>query len=159
MDEAPRPTPPVVAILCPAGWGLRNMVHSGVTTRLHESGLATVLLARQQVLRECAPGRGTVGASAELLPAPKIGSERGHAAFFALLRASFARRYRISTYRVFNQWRRRNDGAWLKTRNQVVEVLSLVGSREPFYSWQVRASEARYRRSRDISAVTRQMRE
>ena len=147
----------VVAILCPAGWGLRNMVHSGVTSLLHKNGIATRVLARSRVVRDGEQEWGPASSGAELLDASVIRSERGHAALNAVLRASFARRHRISTYRIFNRWRRRHDGPWLRTRNAVVELLSLVGSREQFYSWQVRASEVRYQRSRDVAPIVRQL--
>jgi len=108
-------------------------------------------------LRVAAGDLGTAAAGAELLALPAIRSQRGHAAFNALLRASFARRYRISTYRIFNRWMRRDDGPWQEIRYAAIEVLSLLGSRQPLFGWQVRNHERLYRRSRDLGPVIRQL--
>src|SRR5207249_10554383 len=89
---ARRSAEPVVAILCPAGWGLRNFVHGGIVAHLHERGIRAHVLMPDGHLRVAAGDLGTAAAGAELLALPAIRSQRGHAAFNALLRASFARR-------------------------------------------------------------------
>jgi hypothetical protein len=146
-----------VVILCPAGWGLRNFVHGGIVADLERRGIPTSVLVPLQYLH-AAPDWGATATGLELLAAPVIRSQRGHAALNALLRASFARRHHISTYRIFNRWILRRAGLWHKTRTAVIEALSLAGSREPFYSWQVRNWESLYTRSRDIGAIRRQLR-
>ncbi len=150
---------PVVAILCPAGWGIRNILHSGLTTHLQARGIGTVVLTVKEYLHDAQRDWSAAARGLELLDAPVIGSQRGHAALNGLLRASFARRHRISTYRILNRLRRQNEGARPGVRNAVLEALSLLGSRDPFYGWQVRAAEALFRRSRDLGPATRQLQE
>ncbi len=148
---------PSAVILCPAGWGLRNFVHAGIVTELGRRGIRPHVLMPEPYLGSALGDWGAVAAGAELLSVPVIRSRRGHAALNALLRASFARRHRISTYRILSRWTPRTEKPWPMARDAVIELLSLPGSRQPFYGWQVRNWERRFRKSRDLGRVTRQL--
>ena len=81
LPRGARSAEPVVAILCPAGWGLRNFVHVGIVAHLHERGIRAHVLMPDGHLRVAAGDLGTAAAGAELLALPAIRSQRGHASF------------------------------------------------------------------------------
>jgi hypothetical protein len=93
----------------------------------------------------------------ELLDAPVTRPQRGKPTLDALLRASFCRRYDISSFSIFNRWLRRDDSAWQRIRNTLVDALSTVGRRDPFFHWQIRFLESVVRRTRDATAIREQL--
>jgi hypothetical protein len=146
-----------IVILCPAMWGIRNMVHSGVTSLLRTRGFRVILLAAKDLSYE--PINGSTEKGCELLKAPEIRSQRGKSALEAFLRASFHRRYRISTHRIKERWHRRNHSLWVKTRNALIELVSIVGSKDPFFHWQIEYLDQFRRRTQDLSPIALQLKE
>jgi hypothetical protein len=148
-----------IVILCPTVWSYRNVVVSGILQRLEENGLACHLLLGKfgealladadERIEECAPMR----------PALPIRSQRGKAARNSLLQASFARRYGLGASAILTKWQNRDETTWLRPQNRVVNLLSTIASREPFYSWQVASAERFVERTRDMGPVLDQLRQ
>ncbi len=145
-----------LAILCPKTWGVRNVVHSGMIGHLKQRGLRACLLVPGEDLSQ-APDDW--GACAELLRTPVFGSQRGLSFLAALTYASFSRRHDVNFRRILGPWSRRHDGPWLIARHVAVEALSVIGSREPLYSWQIRYRERWIRRTRDFGPIIHQLKQ
>lgn len=147
-------THPVV-ILCPTAWGVRNVAHSGMLPLLSARGAGARVLTSSNHPR---PITSEAGPTSELLSA-RIAPARGDAALGALFSASFARRHTIATHGVFGPWMRRHLGPLDRLRHAGLELLSVIGSREPFYSWQGRMVEQRLRRATEVAPMIEQLRD
>ena len=146
-----------IVILCPAMWGIRNMVHSGVTSLLRTRGFRVIVIAAKNLSYETIDGSTEMGC--ELLKATEMRSQRGKSALEALLRASFSRRNMISSYRIKERWHRKTYSPWVKTRNALIELGSIIGSKDPFFRWQIEYLDRFRRRTQDLSLVARQLKE
>lgn len=142
-----------VAILCPTVWGYRNVVVSGVLERLESRGLRCHLLVGEFGQELPADRARPIGRSARLRPAVPVKSQRGKAMRNALLQASFARRYGLEASAILSQWQNRDRTAWQRTRDRVVDLVSIVTSRQPLYGWQVSSTERFVERTRDMGPV------
>jgi len=95
--------------------------------------------------------------SFELLGTPIVKSERGKPLLDALLNASFARRYRTSSYPIFTEWEKRNERGWLRLRSTAIESISRFGSNDICYQWQIKNLKRFLRRTRDYSQIKTQL--
>ena len=143
-----------IAVLCPTVWGYRNVVDSGVLNRLEAAGARVhVLLGEFGQTLPSDPQR-RIRNCAALRAAPVIRSQSGKAARNALLQASFARRHGLTAPAILSDWQNRDKGLRQRLRDSVVELLSVAGSRQPFYGWQVSSEERFFERTHDLGAVT-----
>lgn len=148
---------PVVAVLCPMAWGVRNFVYSGVIRRLLERGMRPrLLLPRALATPVLAAGLGPQSVlpllQAEQRPC------RGAAMQYALLAASFARRHRLVTRRIMHPWavtQRRGS----RLRELCIELGATTGAHDPVFEWQRKWFERRVAASLDLRQIARQLRE
>lgn len=132
-------TGPVV-ILCPTAWSLRNVLLSGLHAALRESQVDVRILSTPRANSALAEG----WQGPEAVEMVSGGSRRMSAAAAVinlLVNASFARRHALTTYGIFRAWRGRDESPARRARHATVRVLAVLGCREPFFSWQVRAQE------------------
>jgi len=155
MSAGSRTRPPSVVILCPTAWGIRNVVLSGMLDAIR--GAATVhLLATARAdnaVSERWPGAG----HEEMLPAADIGRHRTHDLLRVVLHASFARRHRLSTYPIFNRWRRRDQGPARRAWNAAVQALAVAGATDPLFRWQAAADRRLTRARADLAPIVAQL--
>lgn len=151
--------PAPIAILCPTVWGYRNAVVSGVVDRLEAAGARVHLLVGEFGQTLPSDPERRIRDCAALRPAPAVRSQRGKAARNALLQASFARRHGLSAPAILSDWQNRDKGFWQGLRDSAVDLLSLAGSRQPFYGWQVSSEERFFERTHDLRAVTAHLEE
>ena len=134
--------------LCPAHWGVRNVVHSGMLEALEQNLESAAVLAGTPDshaswypdLRRPDPASGSTATAgggeawcSELKAPPIRHHPRGQAALYALQRASFFRRYGIATDRVCNWWYRRGVGARGRMWDWAISLGALVGARDAFF--------------------------
>jgi hypothetical protein len=146
-----------VVILCHGVWALRNVVYSGLAEKLRTRGVPAHLVLGRTAARSLETDGRQTADNLEWCPAPLVGAQRGKPTLEALVRASFARRYGLTSHRIFTRWHERNATPWVRSRNAVAEALAVVGSREPFFGWQLSWLDQVARRSRDRTAVRRQL--
>ncbi len=141
-----------IAILCPGVWSIRNVVHSGLTERLRAAGIRPHLIVGgpDAWLLESIANQEDCS---RLLDAPLVRRARGKPSLDALLRASFCRHHGLSSYRVFNRWRREAETPWQRARNVVVDLLSVPGSEARVLRWQIANLERLTRHTRNLDPV------
>lgn len=143
-----------VLFICPAHWGIRNVVHSGMAALLRAQGVQVFIAtaSSNNSHKDWYPENGEanlkksdsyslLGDAAEdvdgvyeLLTPPKNVSQRGWASLTALQRASYVRRHNIIGERNVMRWYNRNNNPWQRTRNLATEVISVVTSQNPFFA-------------------------
>jgi len=148
-----------VVILCPTVWGYRNVVVSGVLERLESRGLRCHLLVGEFGQGLVADPQRLIGRDARLRPAVPVKSQRGKATRNSLLQASFARRYGLEASAILAEWQNRDKAAWQRTRDRIVNLISPITSRQPFYTWQVASAEHFVERTRNMGPVLDHLRE
>jgi hypothetical protein len=151
--------PGPVVILCPTVWGYRNLVVSGTLEHLEAKGLVCHVLVGEFGEELLADSERRIARCAALRPAVPVKSQRGKAARNSLLHASFARRYGLAAPGILSRWQNRDKAAWQRTRDRIVNLISPITSREPFYSWQVASAERFMERTRDMGRVVDHLRE
>lgn len=148
---------PAVALLCPTAWSIRNVVHSGVAEGLMQSGVDVHLIVPEAHRPGTSGFEDATAGIHELLVPPVTREVRGKPTLDALLRASFARRHRLESYRIFRSWERRDEPLRQRIRNAVVDCCALPASRSPVYEWLLATEERWIARTRDERAVTAQL--
>jgi len=144
-----------VVILCPTRWGVRNFAQSGIVSSLQKRGIRAWVLGLGSTLGslEDILGEG-VG---PMHDAPLTRPLRGKAFLDAVLRASFARRYKLSSYQIFNRWLCRDESLGLRARRKMIDSLAVIGSKAPLFSGQIRFLDERFKTNRDLDMIKRQL--
>lgn len=165
-----------VLFLCPAHWGLRNVLHGGLSAEIRRRIRPVSILAGTPDshaswypdLRR--PGESAVSRAGlepvedcdwfgELSAPPMLAAPRAQTAHYALQRASFFRRYGISTDRVCNWWYRRNAGLRSRLWDAVIDLAAVPASRDPLFRWQMAALDRLKRRTWDLGPARRLLKE
>ena len=147
-------------------FSIRNVSHSNMIPALRAAGYRVRVLGRAAPTGEAAgedagQRSGLAGPSApgvadapeieELRPPPVRGSTRLLTGLDVLQHASFFRRHGLANGRVTKWWYRRNDPLRRRAQHAILESLSVVGSRDPFYRWQLAAIDRLKRAAWDIT--------
>ncbi|HEU5040737.1 MAG TPA: hypothetical protein VFT84_07955, partial [Gemmatimonadales bacterium] len=146
-----------VVILCPSLFSIRNIVHSRMLPALRALGQPVCLLGSTP---DCspvtlpAPGPDQVYAE---LPASRPRSDWRRQAMDVVQRASFFRRHRLATNRATLWWYRREAGFVNRMQYAALASLGIPGSREPFYTWQMRYLQRLRRAAWDIGPARAQL--
>lgn len=153
--RVPTRTPSVV-ILCPTAWGIRNVVLSGMLDALRAE--MTVHLLTTAEADNAVAERWEGAGPTELLRVPDARADRVHDLLRVVLQASFASRHRLTTYRIFNRWRRRGQAPARRLWSAAVLGLAAAGARDPLFRWQVAADRRLARARRDLAPILAQLR-
>src|SRR5258705_13529761 len=97
-----------VVILCSTLWSIRNVVLSGLLDRLKSRGVKPFILIGKNLGHTLPEASTAAEGHSLLLDAPIVKATHGKPLLDALLHASFARRYQISSYPIFNRWLKQN---------------------------------------------------
>jgi O-antigen/teichoic acid export membrane protein len=161
--SAPVPLPTAardrpVLLLCPTQFSVRNVLHSRMLPDLRQRGHRVCVLG--VALADGPGGVAAMGADfGELEPPPRRGLGVALSAFDVVQRASFFRRFGLCSDRVTRRWYGRDDSAWRKAGSALVEMAGVVGSRTPFYQWQLAAIATLKRRAWDLGPARRMLAE
>jgi hypothetical protein len=164
-----------VLFLCPAHWGIRNVLHAGLAAEIRRHVRPVTVLAGSPDshaswypdLRRPGSPRLSMGPAretadcdwyGELVAPPILGAPRTQTAQYALQRASFFRRNGISTDRVCNWWYRRNQGLRGRIYDALIDGAAIAGSRDPLFGWQMAALDRLKRRMWDLEPTRRLLR-
>ena len=146
-----------VVILCPSLFSIRNIVHSRILPALRALGQPVCLLGSTPDRAPVAlPAPGPDQTYAEL-PAWPPRSDWRQQAMQVVQRASFFRRHRLATNRATLWWYRREMGILNRIQYSALASLGIPGSREPFYTWQMRYMERLRRAAWDIGPARAQL--
>lgn len=153
---AARTRRPCVVILCPTAWGIRNVVLSGMLESMREALDVHLLTTAQadNAVSERWQGAG----DEEMLCVSDTRPHRAHDLLRVVLHASFARRHRLSTYPIFNRWRRREQAPARRLWSAAVQGLAAVGARDPLFRWQTAADRRLTRSRRNLAPIVAQLR-
>lgn len=141
-------------------WSLRNVVHSGVVTRLSSSGVRVNLIAPQPCtaissLTASCPDRFRYE------PLLRTGSHRprGKAFLDSLLLGGFQRRHKISSHDIYQTWLRRNDTKLQRARSFVADFVSTLAILEGIQKILSARLEKSYRSACDLTPFKNQLAE
>ena len=155
----PAPTPTrarSVVILCPTAWGIRNVVLSGMLDSMR--GEMTVHLLTTAEADNAVAERWEGAGQEEMLRVSEVRPGRAHDLLRVLLQASFASRHRLTTYRIFNRWRRRGQAPARRLWNAAVLGLAAAGSSDRLFRWQVAADRHLTRARWNLAPIVAQLR-
>jgi hypothetical protein len=156
MPASARARVPTVVILCPTAWGIRNVVLSGMLDSMRE-GMRVHLLTTAQA-DNAVSERWQGAGQEEMLCLPDAQPHRAHDLLRVVLQASFASRHGLTTYRIFNRWRRRGQPPLRRVWNATVLGLAAVGAKDPLFRWQVAADRRLTRSRRKLAPIVTQLR-
>jgi hypothetical protein len=171
-----RVAPGGVLFLCPAHWGIRNVLHTGLAAEVRRRIRPVSILAGSpdshaswypDLRRPGEPNASTEPRRhvedcdwfGELSAPPILAAPRTQTARYALQRASFFRRYGISTDQVCNWWYRRNSGWRSRLSEAAVNLAAVAASRDPLFGWQMAALDRLKRRAWDLGPARRLLQE
>ena len=142
-------------------FSVRNVVFSGVLSRLSEAGLRVHLLLRRVPDGENQlVGMGFDAASSRAaMIVPPAESQRGRALLNGIIGKAFSSRNAITSYRLYRRWFGRNLRGLDRLRDHVIEWAGLLARPLPVYQGLCRWTEVLYRRAHDLEAIKRQLRE
>ncbi len=148
---------PVVAILLPMVWSVRNIVHSGVLARLADAGASVHLLfhrvpASGELREQLAPAAGC-----HPLLAAAGASGRGKWLADGVIRSAFSGRNRIASYALYQRWFSREAGAVERLRAGAVDALGTVARAGPVFRRLEVARERMYRSGHDLAPIRAQL--
>lgn len=147
-----------VLFLCPTQFSVRNVLHSRLLPALEERGHRAFVLGVS-----LAGGSGTAASMgndfAELEPPASHRLTLALSALDVVQRASFFRRFGLCSDRVTRPWYGRDDGVLRRAGSALVETAALLGSRLPFYRWQVAGVARVKRRAWDLGPARRRLAE
>lgn len=143
--------------MCSTLWGIRNVVLSGLLENLSSLGVTPFLLVNQNYAPPPADGGAGVEGLSMLRDAPLSKTKRGKALLDDLLFASFARRYEISSYSIFEEWLKGDQPRSQNLRSLLVKWFSRLGCRDFFYHWQIENLERFIRQTRDLTPLREQL--
>ena len=146
-----------VVILCSTLWSIRNVVLSGLLEKLKSLSVTPFLLVSQNFAQPAAKACAGAEGLSRLRDASLSKSKAGKALLDDLLFASFARRYEISSYAIFNEWLKRNQPRSQNLRSLLVNWFSRLGCRDFFYHWQIENLERFIRDTRDFTPIREQL--
>ncbi|HSE21514.1 MAG TPA: hypothetical protein VLB68_07630 [Pyrinomonadaceae bacterium] len=146
-----------VVILCSTLWSIRNVVFSGLLERLRARGVKPLILIGRNFDRVLPSTLLAAECHSPIQDAPIVRPTRGKPLLDALLYASFARRFQISSYSIFNRWFRQNKKRSERLKDVGVEWLSRLGCKDSFYYWQIDNLDKFLRRTRDFSGIKEQL--
>jgi hypothetical protein len=155
MPASTRARIPTVVILCPTAWGIRNVVLSGMLDSMRE-GMHVHLLTTAQA--DNAVSERWEGAGQEEMLCLDVKHHRAHDLLRVVLQASFAARHGLTTYRIFNRWRRRGQPPLRRFWNATVQGLAAAGAKDPLFRWQVAADRRLTRARRNLAPIVAQLR-
>lgn len=151
--------PPVIAVLLPMVWSVRNVVHAGVLARLADAGVSVHLLfhrppvdAGGELAGELARAAGIHG----LLRAEGV-SSRGKALADGVIRSAFSRRNRIASYALYQRWFSRGSRVGERLRAGAMDALGIVARAGPVFRRLESARETMYRSGHDLAPVRSQL--
>lgn len=146
---------PVVAVLLPSVFSVRNVVHSGVLRRLSECGAAVHLLFRRVPETWPAHMKDEIAfaAGVHAMEWPPATPVRGKAFVDGVIKSGFSRRNRITSHAIYRKWHGRSYGPRDRLQSMVTESLGAVASSRPVLQLLSRKSEQFHRRTRDLDPV------
>jgi hypothetical protein len=151
--------PPVIAVLLPMVWSVRNVVHAGVLARLADAGASVHLLflhppteAGPELRRALARAAACHG----MLAAEGV-SGRGKALADGIIRSAFSRRNRIASYALYQRWFSRDSRVAERLRTGAVDALGVVARAGPVFRRLESAREGMYRSGHDLTAIRAQL--
>lgn len=153
---------PVIVILLPMVWSVRNVVYSGVLEHLAKAGMKIYLL-----MRECSNDLRTPEfvdfASAtgyEPLVAATISKRRikGRALLAEVIHDAHSRRNNIASYQIYKRWNMRHYTAKQRRRTRLVGVLGRLIKLPVIFELMCRLHSKLLQSEYDISAIQTQLR-
>lgn len=154
MPASSRARAPTVVILCPTAWGIRNVVLSGMLDSMGE-GMRVHLLTTARA--DNAVSEHWKGAGQEEMLCVPDAQHRAHDLLRVVLQASFASRHGLTTYGIFNRWRRRGQQPLRRLWNATVQGLAALGANDPLFRWQVAADRRLARTRRNLAPIVAQL--
>jgi hypothetical protein len=150
---------PVIAVLMPMVWSVRNVVYSGVLDHLVRGGASVRLFLRQgsSLEREELPAAFSAAAGCESLLYSPTRNVRGKALLDGVVRSAFSRRQRIASYDIYRHWFDRSDGPALRLRAAAIELMGGFCQAPLLFDAVCGMTEKLYRRSHDLTAVRAQL--
>lgn len=150
---------PVIAVLMPMVWSVRNVVYSGVLDHLVSGGVSVRLFPRHgsSSESEAPPAAFSAAAGCEPMLSSAIRAARGKALLDGVVRSAFSQRQRIASYDIYRHWFSRNDGPALRMRAAAIELMGAFCQAPLPFGAVCRMAETLYRRSHDLTAVRAQL--
>lgn len=152
---------PVIAVLLPTVWSIRNVVYAGVLDRLEASGVSVWLFSRRLLDADRATLPAEFGRATGCMPLlePQGHTVRGKPLLDSLIRSAFNRRARLASYEIYKRWYGRNDRLPQRLRSSLIELLGIFAQYPMVFDRLCRATDRMYRLSHDLKAVTAQLEE
>ena len=152
---------PVIAIMLPMVWSVRNVIHAGVLQRLADAGAAVHLLFRRQPAGTADLPEAVLSAAAGVHPLIAVQGKSGHGKSLAdgLVKSAFCQRHAGASYSIYRRWFSARQGALLRVRAGVIDAVgSMVGTGSAFRRLSA-LPEWMYRSSHQLEPVRAQLRE
>lgn len=145
-------SPKPIVVLCPFHFGVRNFVHSGLTSNLEHAGFQPHVLERAPAQESAANSDVT-----KLFAPPLKQTRHILSAVDVLQHASFYRRHHLTSGRIMAWWYRPSESVWKRMQHAVIDTLAIAGGLSPFYQWQMALIEPLQRRIWALAPVVKQL--
>ena len=159
MTDASRQRAPVIGVLIPTVWSVRNVVYGGVLDRLARSGASTRLFLRgiPDAGGSALPAEFSPATECDLLLHPPGHPVRGKALLDAVVRSAFSRRRRLASYGIYKRWYERDYKRRQRVRSAFIELLGTFAQAPMIFDRLCHETELMYRRSHDLTSVRTQL--
>ena len=128
---------PIIAILMPMVWGIRNVVHSGVLERLATAGVEVHLLMRDydpSLLQASAYAAFSLAASCQSLLHPPVKRRiKGRSFLRDVIHSAFSKRNNIGSYAIYRRWLERDYTSVQRRKAQIIELLGTLAQPSPIF--------------------------
>ena len=152
---------PVIAIMLPMVWSVRNVIHAGVLQRLADAGAAVHLLFRRQPAGSADLPEAVLSAAAGVHPLMAVQGRSGHGKSLAdgLVKSAFCQRHAGASYAIYQRWFSSRQGPFLRARTSVIDAVGSVLGTGPAFRRFSELPERMYRRSHQLEPVRAQLRQ
>ena len=150
---------PVIAIMLPMVWSVRNVIHAGVLQRLADDGAKVHLLFRRQPAGNADLPKTVLAVAAGVHPLLAVQGRPGHGKSLAdgLLKSAFCQHHASASYRIYQRWFASQQGAVGRTRGALIDAAgSVLGTGRAFRRL-ARLPERMYRSSHQLGPVRAQL--
>ncbi len=152
---------PVIAILLPMVWSVRNVIHAGVLRRLNDAGATVHLLFRREPAEPAALLGPDLAGEVHCHPLLAASGSSGHGKALAdgLVKSAFCQRNAAASYAIYQRWFARGQPLRQRVRASAIDSIGSVVGTGPAFRRLSRVPEQMFRRSHDLGPVRLQLRE